>query len=224
MNRSKKQNQRLEEIDVIRYEDEKIHVLGRSGNKLYHIVHDAQTKEILEEDSFKQKEFGEEAGLCTFLATCGVGLVIVGGAEGGVGEGGIPILTNAQMLLMLPAAVAGYATPFLDYLRPSVRERLRKTKRFNKTTQEFKNRNMDDLTEAVKDIRVYQEPVAGVEQALGRPLEIVDTGKSETFIKDKDSFWLRVKAYCLGANAVVDYQPGSSIGTPVKYINKEKSK
>ena len=68
---------------------------------------------------------------------------------------------------------------------------------------------MEELTENIKDVRVYQGSLENVER--------VDTGNPETFIRASDTFGLRVKAYLLGADAVVEYQPGSSIGTPVKF-------
>ena len=54
----------LEHIDVVRWQDGKIHVLGRSEERFtadghffraHHIIHDARTAEILSEDSFLHK-------------------------------------------------------------------------------------------------------------------------------------------------------------------------
>ena len=113
----------------------------------------------------------------------------------------------------------GVGIPFLIYeLMPKQRERRRKTKEYNKTLKDFKDANMKDLIEAVKDIRVYQGSIKDVERDSGNKLKRIDTEKPETFIRAKDTFWLRVKAYSLGADAVINYQPGSSMGTPVKYL------
>jgi len=90
-----------------------------------------------------------------------------------------------------------------------IKERIRKNDEYRRKRDEFEKANLADLEKAVKDIKVYQGTIEGVER--------IDTGKPETFIKAKDTFWLRVKAYNLGADAVINYQPGSSIGTPVKY-------
>jgi hypothetical protein len=58
---SKKEEGRLEYIDVVRWQDRGIHVLGRreerissddSSCRAYHIIHDAQTGKVISEDSF----------------------------------------------------------------------------------------------------------------------------------------------------------------------------
>lgn len=59
---SKKEEGRLEYIDVVRWQDGEIHVLGRKEENIssdgsfysaYHIIHDALTGEIISEDSFR---------------------------------------------------------------------------------------------------------------------------------------------------------------------------
>ena len=56
-----KEKGRLEYIEVVRWQDGKIHVLGRgkeiissdnTSYRAFHIIHDAQTKKILSEESF----------------------------------------------------------------------------------------------------------------------------------------------------------------------------
>ena len=59
---------------------------------------------------------------------------------------------------------------------------------------------------------MYQGIVEGTER--------VDTGSSNQFIKAENLRDLRIRALELGADAIVHYQPGSAIGTPVKYIRK----
>ncbi|UCE78721.1 MAG: hypothetical protein JSV13_09480 [Nitrospiraceae bacterium] len=58
---SKTKEGRLESIDVVRWQDRKIHILGRreenissdaSSFRAYHIIHDEQTGKIISEDSF----------------------------------------------------------------------------------------------------------------------------------------------------------------------------
>ncbi len=57
-----KKESRLEYIDVVRHEDRKIHVLGRSEKSVscdgasytaHHIIFDAQTGKVFQEDSFR---------------------------------------------------------------------------------------------------------------------------------------------------------------------------
>jgi len=91
------------------------------------------------------------------------------------------------------------------------KEKIWKNDIYSMKINEFQKANLADLEKAVKDIKVYQGTIEGAE------LELIDTGKPETFIRARDTFWLRAKAYALGADAVINYQSGSSIGTPVKY-------
>lgn len=181
----------LETIDVVRKEDGKVHVFGRSGGRvfspspyLHYITHDANSGEIIQEDSFKSKD-------------------------------------NSDLVFSFTFSLLGVGLPFfINELRPSNFKNRRKAREYYNKVHQFKNANMADLREAVKDIKVYQGTIEEVSEDLGKGLERIDTGKPETFIKGKDTFWLRVKAHIFGADAVVHYQPGSSIGTPVRYINK----
>jgi len=175
--------QRLEEIDVVRKQDGKTHVLGAGYRPLFydnysylhHIVHDTSTMKILKEESK------------TFKYDSGFGLI------------------NAVL-----TSIIGVGIPFLIYeLRGYARMSRKRTKAHFYNVKEFKKRNLEDLTEAIKDIKVYQGSLEDVER--------IDTGNQENFIRANDTFDLRVKAYLLGADAVMEYQPGSSIGTPVKF-------
>lgn len=176
--------ERLEEIDVVRIENGRVHVLGRSGKFskcLNHMVHDITSGEIIAEDSFDRK--------------------------------------NSEDLFFsgLFSLYGGLGIPFLIYnLMPKQCERRGKTKEYDGKVKLFQEINMDDLRKAVKDIRVYQG-----DKIPNRDFGLVDTEKPEAFINAEDTFWLRAKAYSLGANAVINYQPGSSVGTPVKYLDKE---
>lgn len=105
------------------------------------------------------------------------------------------------------------------------------TKKRRKQTEDFWNlrdglaaMNKKDIDEKIKDIRIFQGTIKEVERDLGVPLERVDTGKSETFIKAESDYFLRTEAYRAGADLIVHYQPGSSIGTPVKITGNAGSK
>ncbi len=81
------------------------------------------------------------------------------------------------------------------------------------------------LEESVKDIRVYQGTIDEVSEDLGKELERVDINQPETFIQAPDSknknLALRLLAKYLGADAIVHYQPGSALGTPVRFVDKK---
>ena len=87
---------------------------------------------------------------------------------------------------------------------------------------EYSKINLKEIEKKIKDIRVYQGTIEEVQKEMGKPLERVDTRKAETFLQGKDVFWLRVHAYLHGADAIVHYQPGSYIGTPVRYTYGKK--
>jgi len=83
--------------------------------------------------------------------------------------------------------------------------------------REFRDANWRETVGKASSVRVYQGGMEEVERETGRQLERVDTGRPETFIREYDSFWLRLSAYRKGADAIIHCQPGSSIGTPVRY-------
>lgn len=119
----------------------------------------------------------------------------------------------------------GLATVFtlgLYLLIPSIRQGERLKNGYIEKLGKYERQNLREIEDKVKDIKVYQGTIDEVQRELGRPLERVNTNHPETFLKASDTFWLRVKAYQLGADAVVHYQPGSAIGTPVKYKKSEK--
>ncbi len=104
---------------------------------------------------------------------------------------------------------------------PFIKRDKRKTREFNQNFNKFQNANMSELTEAIKDIRIYQGTIDEVANDLGFALERVDTKDPKTYIAAEDTFYLRVKAHLMGADAIVHYQPGSAIGTPVKYAKNK---
>lgn len=112
---------------------------------------------------------------------------------------------------------------FLGMLFPSRCPSLSREERSNRRGQFFQQvnaylaKNRDELSKKIKHIRIYQATIPEVERITGKELEIVDTKRPEQFIECQDSFWLRVQSYQLGADAVVHYQPGSAIGTPVRF-------
>jgi|SRR3989338_1865734 len=109
----------------------------------------------------------------------------------------------------------------LYYLTPCSRRERQYAKDYKSKVEQYRAENLWDIQKKVKDIRVYQGTIDELQIELGKSLKRVETRNPETFLKAKDTFWLRVHAYLLGADAVVHYQPGSSIGTPVKYINQK---
>lgn len=114
---------------------------------------------------------------------------------------------------------------FLWQLRPSIKERRRKTTDYVTKRNGILGNHEKTLESLVRPIRVYQGSIDEVSAETGRKLERVEVEGSHTFIRTNEeygeTFWLRVRAALLGADAIVHYQPGSSIGTPVRYVNKE---
>ncbi|MBI4150004.1 hypothetical protein HY488_01225, partial [Candidatus Woesearchaeota archaeon] len=116
-------------------------------------------------------------------------------------------------------AVAECLFSFLPYVRRE--EKFRDD--YMRSVKQYEQANLKDMEEQIKGIRVYQGTIDEVSRELGKPLERVDTKQPETFLRAEDTFWLRVQAYLAGADAVVHFQPGSSIGTPVRYADKERA-
>ncbi len=97
---------------------------------------------------------------------------------------------------------------------------------------------VNELEESVSDINLYQGSIDEVSKQIGRSLELVDLKTPKTFIEADNErgyvrvqeesigpftsdFMLRLKAKEVGADAVVHYMHGSSIGTPVKFVDKK---
>lgn len=84
-----------------------------------------------------------------------------------------------------------------------------------------------DLEDKINNITIYQIGVSDVSLVLNKKIESVDTGGSDEFIYGATDHELKVKAYRLGADAIVNhkYVRGSfsstsyATGTPVKYVD-----
>lgn len=99
-------------------------------------------------------------------------------------------------------------------------ERAKKTEEYWGFVRKFKEKNLSELMENIKDIRIYQGSIEEVSRESACEAKRVDTGKPETYLKAENELELRIKAYYLGADAIVHCQPGSAIGTPVKFYKK----
>lgn len=125
----------------------------------------------------------------------------------------------------------------LTYLIPAWRRNLRRVEDYDQHLRLIRKANIGDyvnsLWNSVKDIRLYQGGIEEVARQTGRKLGLVDTGKPRTFLHMDSEYietqgesvrigtelLLRLEAKKLGADAVVHYLPGSSMGTPVKYVD-----
>ncbi len=117
-----------------------------------------------------------------------------------------------------------------------IKERIRKLKEYEWKFRYCVNRNLKEVDGKIKPIRIYQLSIDELQTELGITVERVDTGLPETFLRGENVGWnnpispllldcnglsseemLRAQAYLLGADAIAHYQPGSSIGTPVRF-------
>ncbi len=76
--------------------------------------------------------------------------------------------------------------------------------------------NKADLKREVEQIPIYEGPLMDVERRLGKKLEFIDLQRPDQFLSCRDTFWLRVEAARRGADMVIQYTPGSAVGTPVR--------
>lgn len=107
----------------------------------------------------------------------------------------------------------------LYLLNRSLRKKLEKQTEYDKLRSELTRKNEEDWLKAVDGIRIYQGSMDEVSRDIGRKLRRIDTGKPATYIKGSLDFELRAEALNLGADAIIHYQPGSSLGTPVKFVD-----
>jgi len=95
-----------------------------------------------------------------------------------------------------------------------------KRKKFNKKLEEIRESNIQDIKNRIKDIGIFQGSIAEVEKQIGAELEIISskekTWEKTEFMKEHDIFQLKAHACLAGADAIVHYQTGSALGTPVK--------
>jgi len=114
-------------------------------------------------------------------------------------------------------SLAKLCTLGLYALTKGVRNRKKQRKMYYQKAKQYDESNIHLIEDRVKHITIYQGDIAEAEKELG-PLERIDTGSAEKFLKDSSTLNLRIRAYPLGADAIIHYVEtlGSCIGTPVK--------
>lgn len=133
----------------------------------------------------------------------------------------------------LESVLPSVLTLGLFQLTPWMSARRHKSREYKEKVDNFKAKNMADAEEKLKHIKVYQIDVSSLEKQLKKPLEIVDTGRAEQYLAASDTFYLRIEAYRLGADAISNlqafdnYLAGTPVnnylaGTPVKFLDDEK--
>lgn len=127
--------------------------------------------------------------------------------------------SNKEKKLAWSTLGIGYAI-WWTYFSKERKQRVEAEDNFKNKASHYYQQNLDDIRQKVKHIPVLQSPLSEAESRLGQKLDFVETGSADTFIHASELLWLRAKAYLLGADAIVHYQPGSAIGTPVKFKNR----
>lgn len=111
------------------------------------------------------------------------------------------------------------------------------TQRYN----EFARANLEELRVLVLPLGIYSESLEKVNQRMSTTFRKVDTKTSLSYMVENGEFWLKAKAFSLGADAIVDFSEKEynlflkydsqggikthmqkvSIGVPVKIRNDE---
>jgi hypothetical protein len=119
-------------------------------------------------------------------------------------------------------SLVGIGIPSLiNNLRGATKRRALQTEYYKILAHQMNTIIYRELEEIAGPVTLHQGSIEEVEnRVLNRSLEAVNTGKPEGFLKGLDDFFLRAHAGLIGADAVVNCQPGSSIGTPVSYNDK----
>lgn len=195
---------KLKNIAVTREKDDKVYVIGHTGKMLYKIVCDAKTGNVLSEDSVKVPvgyEFFSEK--------------YISGEQISTDKTGGAVMAGVGMTLPLGMGWILY------YLTPSIRRRNKKVNELYSKLEQYKKENMEDLRKNADSIAIYDLDPDQVEKLTGKKLRLVDTGEPKKFIEAINSFDMRIKAFHLGADAVIRYQEGSARGTPVKLVDNQ---
>lgn len=198
-----------EETEFITSLDGKIdHLLvaGREGNKLYALGNRGGELYFPHGGEYLSSSYVRE--YVTFDRVAATGNVNVSSFRG-------PEFKNGKDIIAAVFTVGLYLAYFEFSADQNERKNLKDS--FHSRAMRFREKNSNDILEKIKDIRLYQGTMEEVAGDIGRSLERVDTGRAATYLHKDDSFWLRVEAYLLGADAIVHYQPGSAIGTPVRF-------
>ncbi len=98
------------------------------------------------------------------------------------------------------------------------RERRKGMEKYHADVRNYYGANLKDADQRTQHIRIYQGSMEEVESDLGKPLQRVDLKGPKTYLKAPDELWLRIQAHNVGADAIIHCQPGSAIGTPVRYV------
>ena len=199
---------RLDTIDVVRTEGDLVHVLGSqslswSRKRLFHTIHEVNNGNIVQEEIYRSNPLAYMLPTVSLIPTMpSMAFFLYSGKESNWVGAGISALTGISLF-----AASLYYVDKRKFDNPQ-----------NNSVYNFQQLNSRDLSIALSEIRLYQGTIDEVERDLGRKLARVDTKKPNTFIRADNDYDLRLKAHLLGADAIVHYQPGSSIGTPVEFF------
>jgi len=113
--------------------------------------------------------------------------------------------------------LAKFCTLGIYAFTKGVRNRKKQREMYYQKMNQYKEANEEEGNDKLKHVTIYQGDITEAEKELG-PLERVDTGSADRFLKKNNILNLRIRAYQLGADAIIHYMEtsGSCIGTPVK--------
>lgn len=226
----KKDEPKYANLDCVRYENGKIHVLEssdfRRGDYQLPTIEDLEDDEDCEE-VFLNKGIGHIRHTTLDAKTKNILREKVYVSDHGLG------LFNASLLSLI-----GVGIPFLAYqLLGSPAKKRKEYSAYKNQREKFWDANYKTSEKKKKEkknkskgIRFYQGSKEEVEKELGVKLKLVDTGCFETFLEEEYASDLQYRAQELGADAIIHYQTSFReydqlvIGTPVKIIKKNGKK
>jgi len=191
---------------------------------------DAETKALLDSLDRKWYSDGVFPHSVEYLEAVGIknGILYILGRAGKLGQMCFEIRKNLSTGEIEdvafehyePGLVSAMTLSLYEYL-PGTKKRRKQTKEFWRLRDDIIRINKADIDEKIKNITVYQLSLEEVERSLGIKLQLVDTGKPEKFLDAESEYYLRAEAYKAGADIVVNFQKGSSVGTPVKIVKNK---
>ena len=114
-----------------------------------------------------------------------------------------------ERTLLNPFEVIGYVKRGAFFSSKN-RELTKKVQGLMETINTLTIKNKLNADDSISRIKSYSLSLSEVKELYGCDAGLINTGDSSTMITARDTFWLRLKGYLMGADALIDAKPSNS--------------